>query len=123
MYLLPVCIQLNRTCEDCCCCCTYEHCGGRCCCTYDLQHILWLLLLLLLLLIVDQLVYHTVLLLCHIYRTQLMRLYDEHNMLEVFRFFFFSSDLHQYCMYGDCGLLLYVNMSTYEGRCCCTYDL
>ena len=40
---------------------TYEGC---CCCTYDLQHSpSWLLLLL----IVDQLVYHAVLLLCHIY--------------------------------------------------------
>ena len=41
---------------------TYEGC---CCCAYDLQHSpSWLLLLLL---IVDQLVYHAVLLLCHIY--------------------------------------------------------
>ena len=53
MYLLPVCIQLKSI---------YEGC---CCCIYDLQHSpSWLLLLLL---IVDQLVYHAVLLLCHIY--------------------------------------------------------
>ena len=48
---------------------TYE----RCCCrtSYDLQHSpSWLLLLLL---IVDELVYHALLLLCHIYPTQPMR--------------------------------------------------
>ena len=85
MYLLPVCIQLNSTYEDCVAVVpmsTYEGCG---CCTYDLPHSPWLLLLLL---IVDQLVYHAVLLLCHIYHpAHVMRLYDEH-MLEVFRFFF-----------------------------------
>ena len=29
MHLLPVCIQLNSTHEDCCCCCTCDRC---CCC-------------------------------------------------------------------------------------------
>ena len=66
MYLLPVCIQLNSTYEDCVAVAvpmsTYE---AYCCCTYDLQHSAsWLLLLLL---IVDQFVYHAGLLLCHIY--------------------------------------------------------
>ena len=64
MYLLPVCIQLNSTYEDCVAVVpmsTYEGCW---CCTYDLPHSPWLLLLLL---IVDQLVYHAELLLYHIY--------------------------------------------------------
>ena len=76
MHLVPVRIQLNSTYEDCCCCCIYEHLRGP----------------LLLLVLVHQLVYHAVLLLCLIYHTQLISLYD-HNMLEAFRFFF-HSDLH-----------------------------
>ena len=67
MYLLPVCIQLNSTYEDCVAVAVpintyYEGC---CCCTYVVQHSpSWLLLLLL---TVDQLVYHAILLLCRTY--------------------------------------------------------
>ena len=61
MYLLPVCLQLNRTVAA----VPMSTREGCCCCTYDLHHSpSWLLLLLF---IVDQLVYHAVLLLCHIY--------------------------------------------------------